>query len=72
MFQEYTYRGLSGISKEPAARMKPMTHCIKRGIRHERSESMKEQKYPVHYDVASGMDHQYKAREAEPLMKNIQ
>ena len=38
------YRGLSGITSDPAARMAPITHCIKSGIRHARSESMKEQK----------------------------
>lgn len=39
-----TYRGLSGITRDPAARIAPITHCIKSGIRHARSESMKEQK----------------------------
>lgn len=37
------YRGLSGMSKEPPARMPPITHCMKSGKRHDMSESMKEQ-----------------------------
>jgi hypothetical protein len=43
-FDSKNYRGLSGIAKEPAARMAPMTHWMKRGMRQERSDSMKEQK----------------------------
>lgn len=40
----HTYRGLSGMTSEPAARIAPMTHWINSGMRHERSESMNEQK----------------------------
>lgn len=39
-----TYRGLSGISAEPAARRAPITHCMNKGIRQDKSESMNEQK----------------------------
>ena len=40
--------GLSGKASEPIANTNPRPHWIKRGIRHEKSDSMKEQKYPVH------------------------
>lgn len=36
--------GLSGITREPAASMAPITHWMNKGILHERSDSMKEQK----------------------------
>ena len=39
-----TYRGLSGMRKDPPASMAPMTHWIKSGRRQDRFESMKEQK----------------------------
>jgi hypothetical protein len=39
-----TYRGLSGITSEPRARIVPITHCINRGIRQDRSDLIKEQK----------------------------
>ena len=32
------------MTRDPAARIAPITHCMKSGIRHERSESMNEQK----------------------------
>ena len=41
---EKTYLGLSGITKDPAARSAPITHCMKRGTRQDMSLSMKEQK----------------------------
>jgi hypothetical protein len=41
---ETGYLGLSGMNSDPAARIAPMTHCKKSGIRHDLSESMKEQK----------------------------
>lgn len=43
------YRGLSGIKREPAARIPPIMHCTKSGSLQERSESRKEEAYPIHY-----------------------
>lgn len=39
-----TNLGLSGKKIEPPAKIAPMTHCAKSGIRHDISESMNEQK----------------------------
>jgi hypothetical protein len=38
------YRGLSGMRSDPAPSIEPMTHCMRRGILHDRSLSIKEQK----------------------------
>lgn len=39
-----SYRGLSGKANDPTARIIPIMHCTKSGIRHDKSESKKEQK----------------------------
>jgi len=40
----FTYRGLSGIRRDPIASIVPMTHWMKSGIRHDKSLPIKEQK----------------------------
>ena len=39
-----SYRGLSGKANDPTAKIIPIMHCTKSGIRHDRSELKKEQK----------------------------
>ena len=39
-----THLGLSGIKRDPKARMIPITHCNDKGILHDKFEFMKEQK----------------------------
>ena len=41
---ESAYRGLSGITRDPAARMAPMTHWMNKGIRQDQSDSIKDEK----------------------------
>jgi hypothetical protein len=43
-YSSITYRGLSGIRRDPTARIVPITHWMKSGIRHDKSLSIKEQK----------------------------
>jgi hypothetical protein len=37
-------RGLSGIMRDPAARMAPITHWINKGILQDQSDSIKDEK----------------------------
>jgi hypothetical protein len=41
---ELAYRGLSGMTRDPAARMAPMTHWMNKGILQDQSDSMKDEK----------------------------
>ena len=38
------YRGLSGMTRDPAARIAPITHWISRGILQDQSDSIKDEK----------------------------
>ena len=42
--RRFIYLGLSGRKKEPPARIAPITHCANKGILHDISELINEQK----------------------------